>query len=137
MTESELARADLWATGVSPDGHPTRFLRSRLAAAGVITAADLRSVNDGTRVRVAGVVTHRQRPHTAGGVTFLNLEDETGLVNVVVSKGCWAHYREVAAGASALLIRGRVEASEGVVNVVAELLEPLGVQPPSRSRDFR
>ncbi len=137
MTESELARADLWATGVSPDGHPTRFLRSRLAAAGVVTAADLRSVDDGTRVRVAGVVTHRQRPHTAGGVTFLNLEDETGLVNVVVSKGCWAHYREVAAGASALLIRGRVEASEGVVNVVAELLEPLGVQPPSRSRDFR
>ena len=116
----------------------TRLARpARLAAAGVVTAADLRSVDDGTRVRVAGVVTHRQRPHTAGGVTFLNLEDETGLVNVVVSKGCWAHYREVAAGASALLIRGRVEASDGVVNVVAELLEPLGVRLPSRSRDFR
>jgi len=86
---------------------------------------------------VAGVVTHRQRPHTAGGVTFLNLEDETGLVNVVVSKGCWVRYRDVAASSSALLVRGRVEASEGVVNVVAEHLAPLGVRPPARSRDFR
>ena len=137
MGASEVARADLWATGVSPDGHPTRFLRRRLAADGVVTAVDLRSVGDGARVRVAGVVTHRQRPHTAGGVTFLNLEDETGLVNVVVSKGCWARYRDVAVGAPALLVRGRVEASEGVVNVVAEHLAPLGVRPPASSRDFR
>ena len=86
---------------------------------------------------MAGTVTHRQRPHTAGGVTFLNLEDETGLVNVVVSKGCWAHYREVAAGASALLLRGRVEASDGVGNGVAELVEPRGVRLPSRARDVR
>jgi error-prone DNA polymerase len=83
------------------------------------------------------VVTHRQRPHTAGGVTFLNLEDETGLVNVVVSKGCWVRYRDVAVAASALLVRGRVEVCEGVVNVVAEHLAPLGVRPPARSRDFR
>ena len=137
MDVREVARADLWATGVSPEGHPTRFIRHRLEAEGVITAVDLRSVRDGARVRVAGVVTHRQRPHTAGGVTFLNLEDETGLVNVVVSKGCWVRYRDVAAAASALLVRGRVEACEGVVNVVAEHLAPLGVRPPARSRDFR
>jgi len=137
MDVREVARADLWATGVSPEGHPTRFIRHRLEAEGVITAVDLRSVRDGARVRVAGVVTHRQRPHTAGGVTFLNLEDETGLVNVVVSKGCWVRYRDVAVAASALLVRGRVEACEGVVNVVAEHLAPLGVRPPARSRDFR
>ena len=137
MDDREVARADLWATGVSPEGHPTRFIRHRLEAEGVITAVDLRSVRDGARVRVAGVVTHRQRPHTAGGVTFLNLEDETGLVNVVVSKGCWVRYRDVAVAASALLVRGRVEACEGVVNVVAEHLAPLGVRPPARSRDFR
>ena len=137
MDVREVARADLWATGVSPEGHPTRFIRHRLAAEGVTTAVDLRSVRDGARVRVAGVVTHRQRPHTAGGVTFLNLEDETGLVNVVVSKGCWVRYRDVAVAASALLVRGRVEVCEGVVNVVAEHLAPLGVRPPARSRDFR
>ena len=136
MTAPEEARADLWATGVSPDGHPTRFLRDRLAADGVVTAADLRSVADGTKVAVAGVVTHRQRPHTAGGTTFVNLEDETGLVNVVVSRGCWVRYRDVL-GASALVVRGRVEAVDGVVNVVAERVELLGVRPPARSRDFR
>ena len=136
MTAPELARADLWATGVSPDGHPTRFLRERLAADGVVTAADLRSMADGSKVVVAGVVTHRQRPHTAGGTTFVNLEDETGLVNVVVSRGCWVRYRDVL-GASALLVRGRVEAVEGVVNVVTERVEPLAVRPPARSRDFR
>ncbi|MBH99359.1 MAG: error-prone DNA polymerase [Acidimicrobiaceae bacterium] len=136
MADIEVAGADLWATGVSPDGHPTRFLRERLAADGVVTAADLRSAVDGARVVVAGVVTHRQRPHTAGGITFVNLEDETGLVNVVVSRGCWVHHREVVL-ASALVVRGRVEAFEGVVNVVAERIEPLGVRQPARSRDFR
>ena len=66
----------------------------------------------------------------------MNLEDETGLVNVVVSRGCWVRYRDVWS-ASALVVRGRVEAVEGVVDVVAERVEPLGVHPPARSRDFR
>jgi len=136
MAEPEQARADLWATGVSPDGHPTRFVRDQLSADGVVTAVDLRAVADGARVWVAGVVTHRQRPHTAGGVTFVNLEDETGLVNVIVSPGCWVRYRDVVT-ASALVVRGRVEAVEGVVNVVAERIETLGVRLPARSRDFR
>ena len=136
MDKPTEARADLWATGVSPDGHPTRFLRDHLAADGVVTAVDLRAVADGIRVRVAGVVTHRQRPPTARGVTFVNLEDETGLVNVVVSPGCWARYSDVVT-ASALVVQGRVEAVEGVVNVVAERIEPLGVRPSARSRDFR
>ena len=103
----------------------------------MVVAEGLRTVADGAKVWVAGVVTHRQRPATAGGVTFLNLEDETGLVNVVVSPGCWIHHREVAAGAPALLVRGRVESAEGAVNVVAERLEPLILASPVRSRDFR
>jgi error-prone DNA polymerase len=76
-------------------------------------------------VKVAGVVTHRQRPMTAQGVTFLNLEDETGLVNVVVSKGCWARFRRVAQESPAMTIRGRLERAEGVINVVAEHMEHL------------
>ena len=140
LSEPDTARADLWATGVSPDGHPTRFVRERLAAEGVLTAADLASVADRQRVVVAGVVTHRQRPPTAGGVTFVNLEDETGLVNVIVSKGCWAHHREVAVGAVALLVKGRAEVADDagrVVNVVAEHLETLSLASPGRARDFR
>ena len=137
MSPAEVSRADLWATGVAPDGHPTRFIRDRLAAAGVVTAADLANRADGERVLVGGVVTHRQRPATAGGVTFLSLEDETGLMNVVVSRGCWQYHRKVATGAPALLVRGRLESSEGVLNVVAERLEALPVARTPASRDFR
>jgi error-prone DNA polymerase len=84
------------------------------------------------------VVTHRQRPATAGGTTFLNLEDETGLINVICSKGFWARYRSLARTAPALVVRGRLEKTpEGVVNVVAERLEPLPVPATTASRDFR
>ena len=87
MTELELTAADVWATGVSPDSYPTQFLREDLDALGVVPAAKLLEVRDGTRVFVAGAVTHRQRPATAQGVTFMNLEDETGMVNVLCSRG--------------------------------------------------
>jgi error-prone DNA polymerase len=86
---------------------------------------------------VAGIVTHRQRPATAQGTTFFNLEDETGLINVVVSKGVWARHRRIARAAPALLVRGRLERSEGVVNVVAERMEPLALATNTKSRDFR
>ncbi|MFN0025926.1 MAG: error-prone DNA polymerase [Acidimicrobiales bacterium] len=147
MSDQDLALADLWATGVSPDGHPTRFHREDLKGLGVVTAAGLKAIKGGARVSVAGVVTHRQRPATAGGTTFINLEDETGLINVVVSKGCWAHHRRVARGAAALLIRGRLERGDGdVLNVIAERMQPLGQALGTtsrteagalRSRDFR
>jgi error-prone DNA polymerase len=87
-------------------------------------------------VLVGGIVTHRQRPMTAQGTTFMNLEDETGLMNIVVSKGCWARHRRVAREAPALLIRGRLERSEGVINIVAEAMEPLPVPASVASRDF-
>jgi error-prone DNA polymerase len=137
MSERELASADLWSTGVAFDGHPTKFVRAHLDELGVVTAIGLRTVEPGSRVLVAGLVTHRQRPATAGGTTFLNLEDETGLVNVVCSQGCWSRYRRVARSAPAMVIRGRLERSEGVVNVVADKLESLPIREPLRSRDFR
>jgi error-prone DNA polymerase len=139
MTPVEEAVADLWATGVAPDGHPTSFLRRELDALGVVTSEGLWHVTPGSRVTVAGVVTHRQRPMTAQGTTFLNLEDETGLINVVVSKGCWARFRRVAREAPAMTIRGRLERAEGVINLVAEHLEPLTLPGSTihASRDFR
>jgi error-prone DNA polymerase len=137
MEPVEEAIADLWATGISPDGHPTVFLRAQLDAKGVLTAAQLGAVPHRDRVLVAGVVTHRQRPMTARGATFISLEDETGLINVVCSKGCWARHRAVARDASALLVRGRVECADGVVNVVAESISPLFAPASVPSRDFR
>lgn len=137
MSRTDEAVADLWATGVAPDGHPTQFVRARLNELGVVTSVGLWSCEPGTRVVVGGVVTHRQRPMTAQGITFLNLEDETGLINVIVSKGCWARHRRIAREAPALLIRGRLERSEGVINIVAESLEPMPVPATTASRDFR
>ncbi len=138
MEDWEEAVADLWATGVAPDGHPTRFVRDHLDHLGVVPAAELVEHADGERVKVGGVVTHRQRPATAAGVTFVNLEDETGLVNVVCSRGCWQRYRNVARTSPALLVRGKLERTvDGVVNVVADRLEPLPLVAAPASRDFR
>jgi error-prone DNA polymerase len=137
MTDVEEAMADVWATGVSPGSYPTQYARDDLAARGVVTVAGLADVEPGRRVLVGGVVTHRQRPATAGGVTFLNLEDETGMVNVVCSQGVWVRHRRVARSSAALLIRGRLERSEGVTNVVAERIEHLTLKVTSTSRNFR
>jgi error-prone DNA polymerase len=137
MSEMELAAADVWATGVSPDSYPTQFLRSDLDAMGVIPANALLSVPDGERVLIAGAVTHRQRPGTARGVTFVNLEDETGMVNVLCTPGVWARHRKVAQTSSALLIRGQVQNASGAVTVMAERIGKLTLKIGSKSRDFR
>jgi error-prone DNA polymerase len=137
MAPIEEAIADLWATGVSPNGHPTVFVREQLFAKGVLCADQLLTAQHNARVLVAGVVTHRQRPMTARGMTFISLEDETGLINVVCSKGCWMRHRAVARDASALLVRGRLEYADGVVNIIAESLSPLFVGATVPSRDFR
>ncbi|MFD3595264.1 error-prone DNA polymerase [Nocardia sp. NPDC058640] len=137
MSALELAAADVWATGISPDSYPTEFLRAHLNSLGVVPACDLLLVEDGARILVAGAVTHRQRPATAAGVTFLNLEDETGMVNVVCSVGLWARYRRLAQSATALLIRGRIQNAEGAASLVADHLEHLDLTIVARSRDFR
>ncbi len=137
MTPMEEAASDLWATGISPTSSPTEFVRHHLDELGVVTSAGLWDAEPGSRVLVAGVVTHRQRPATASGTTFVNLEDETGLINVVCSKGVWTRYRHVARSAPALLIRGRLERAEGVINVVADRIELLDLSMATRSRDFR
>jgi error-prone DNA polymerase len=137
MTEVELSSADVWATGISPDSYPTQFLRDDLDALGVIPAVKLLSIPDGTRVLVAGAVTHRQRPGTARGVTFLNLEDETGMVNVLCTPGVWARHRRVAQTAPAMLIRGQLQNASGAVTVVAERVGRIELAIGSRSRDFR
>ncbi|HEV3012752.1 MAG TPA: error-prone DNA polymerase, partial [Actinomycetota bacterium] len=137
MSPVELGAADLWATGLSGDSHPVQFARERLDELGAVAAEGLALVPAGTRVLVGGVVTHRQRPATAGGTTFLNIEDETGLINVICSKGVWARYRRVGRSAAALLVRGRLERAEGVINVIADQLRPLPLAASTRSRDFR
>jgi error-prone DNA polymerase len=149
MTPVEITVADVWATGVSPDTHPIAHLRERLDGFGALAIDRLDAVgriasnssgepDAPPRILVGGLVTHRQRPATAGGVTFLNLEDETGMLNVTCSEGLWRRYRTVALGSSALVVRGRLERSEeGVLNLVADRLTRLVLAVPVKSRDFR
>jgi error-prone DNA polymerase len=136
MSPTEETNADLWSTGIAAV-HPTEHVREHLSTLGVLTAEQLRTAEPDRRVLVGGVVTHRQKPATAQGTIFVNLEDETGLVNVICSAGVWDRYRQVARTSPALLVRGTLERVEGVINVVADRLEPLPVATSSRSRDFR
>ena len=137
-TSYEQLAADLWATGISTDDHPLTHYRSGLDARGVLTSRELRTYEIGRRVEVAGLVTHRQRPATASGITFINLEDEHGLVNVVCSIGVWNRYRRIVRDSPALIVRGLLERSvEGVTNLVADAFEDLRVGVQHRARDFR
>ncbi|SDT63809.1 error-prone DNA polymerase [Actinoplanes derwentensis] len=137
MSDVDVLVADVWATGLSPETHPARFLRAELDRAGALPIGRLAEVESGTRIRVGGIVTHRQRPATAGGVTFVNLEDETGMLNVTCSPGLWQRYRKVARTSTALLVRGRLEKVGTVLNLVADRLDAVSPPVVSTSRDFR
>src|SRR5947207_4053176 len=138
MTEVEETAADLWATGLTAGRHPTEFVRARLTDRGVVTVEALRELPHRSVVEVAGIVTHRQQPDTAKGVVFVNLEDETGLLNVICTADVWRRFRKVARMSPALIVRGMLERYQGVINVVASRIEelPLTAADMVRSRDF-
>ncbi len=139
MSGVEETLADLWSTGTYGT-HPVAHAREALTARGVLRASDLASATaapaDGV-VMVAGLVTHRQRPPTAGGVVFISLEDETGIANVICPPSVWERYREMATAAPALVVSGRVERASRAVSLIAVALRPLRVAATVRSRDFR
>jgi error-prone DNA polymerase len=136
VSELERVADDLWALGLTTEATAMELVRPQLNARGVTRASALGSV-EATRVAVAGVVTHRQHPETANGAVFVNLEDETGHVNVIFTKGAWMRWSKVAGFAPALVIRGSLERGQGIVTLVAEFVEPLalGATTPS-SRDW-
>jgi error-prone DNA polymerase len=137
MDDVDRLVADVWATGLSPDSHPAQFIRPALDRFGALPINALPRVEHGRRVWVGGIVTHRQRPGTAGGITFMNLEDETGMLNVTCSPGLWQRYRRVARTSAALLVRGMLQKQEGVINLNADRLDAVELPVRSASRDFR
>ena len=141
--EAETIAADYDSLGLTLGRHPLALLRPQLDAAGLASAEALRALAHGRRARAAGLVTCRQRPDTASGVTFVTLEDETGCVNVIVWRDLAERQRRELLGASLLGVEGVVEREGDVVHLLARrlrdhgrLLEPLfgGLAP--RSRDF-
>jgi len=136
MTPAEETVADLWSTGVFGT-HPLVHLRSTLREQRVATTAALATAPAGSVIVVGGLVTHRQKPPTAGGVVFMSLEDETGMANVICPPRVWDRYRRIGAESGALLVHGRVERAGGATNLVATRLRKLRVAAAPPGRDFR
>ncbi len=138
-TEGQDIVADYRSLGLTLRRHPMALLRERLASRRVRSASDLWELRDGVPVHTAGLVINRQRPGTAGGVTFVTLEDETGHVNLIVWKSIAERQRKVLLGARLLGVRGKVQREGDVLHVVAAFLEDhshlLG-DLEVRSRDF-
>ncbi|MSO91219.1 MAG: error-prone DNA polymerase [Acetobacteraceae bacterium] len=123
MPTREHVIADYRATGLSLKAHPLRFLRTTLAAEGVLSCAEATGKKAGARVILAGVVLVRQRPG-GGGVVFITVEDETGIANIVVWASLLETYRRAVVGATVLGVHGQVQRSaEGVVHIIADRLE--------------
>jgi error-prone DNA polymerase len=116
------------------DKHPMKLLRPGLDPK-LLRSTDLERQEHGTTVEIAGMVTARQRPETANGITFMLLEDERGSVNLVVPPHVYDRHRPLVRTAPLLRARGRLERREGTINVVVGDLAPLErTQPPPRSQ---
>lgn len=138
LTDEELVFLDYLATGICTDGHPMQYLRERLRAAGAIDSRELEEAEDGAYVVVAGLIVARQHPQTANGTVFVLLEDEHGFINVIVSPPLYARNRETVNTAQFLLIEGRLERDDRVINIIGRRFRRLAARDlVHRSRDFR
>jgi error-prone DNA polymerase len=137
--EGEDIVADYAHTGLTLRRHPLALLRERLAARGCVTAAGLRELPSGATVRTAGLVITRQRPGSAGGVTFVTLEDETGSINLIVWRDVAERQRRALVGSRLMGVAGELQAEGEVLHVIVrrivDLSDWLGALT-APSRDF-
>jgi error-prone DNA polymerase len=142
LTEMSLRQqvvADYQSVGLSLKAHPIGLIRPELEKLQVLPASALTKLTDKTVVRVAGLVLVRQQPSTSKGTIFMTLEDETGVVNLVVWPKICQRYRSLVRGATALLVQGKLERASGVIHVIPGTLEDLSQSLrglATRSRDF-
>jgi error-prone DNA polymerase len=123
MSQGEHVIADYRSTGLSLRAHPMQLLREKLTAAKALSCARALAAKDGTLLRIAGIVTVRQRPGTAKGTIFITIEDETGIANIIVWPALVETYRNPIIGASLLIVEGRLQRSEeGVSHIIATRL---------------
>ena len=131
--------ADYRSTGLTLGSHPMALLRDYPAFNTCKRYVDLKGLNTNRFVRVAGLVTGRQRPGTASGVVFLTLEDETGNINVIVWKDLQQRFRQALLSSKLLLVKGVMECKNEVIHVIAgELIDHSHVldELAIKSRDF-
>lgn len=131
--------SDYRSTGLTLRAHPLSLLRGEAPFNRCARQTDLENLGNRRFVRIAGLVTCRQRPGTASGVVFLTLEDETGNMNVIVWPGIQERYRQSLMTAQLLLVKGSLESREGVIHVIASALYDCSERLTSltvSSRDF-
>ncbi len=138
--EGEDILEDYQSTGLSLRRHPASLLRDRLLQGRVTANGDLHQIADGHRVRVAGVVMFRQRPGSAEGTMFMTLEDDTGIVNLIIRPKLIEEQREAIVGGQFLIVQGLLQRQHGVTHVIAERFHDRSHwvgELPLLSRDFR
>jgi error-prone DNA polymerase len=138
-TVQEEVVTDYQTIGLSLRPHPISFYREQLQQLGATPAGKLERVPNNRQVRVAGLVILRQRPSTGKGITFVTLEDETGIANLVLHKHIWERFRKLAQHSNAWFIRGRLESRQSVIHVVVQHIQDMRQELTqlARSRDFR
>ena len=118
--------ADYQTVGLSLKAHPISFYRDEMNRLGIVPAAQLANLKNGRFVRVGGLVLVRQRPGTAKGITFVTIEDETGIANLIVRMDVWERFYQVARTASAYIAHGRLQKEKEVIHVLVTKLENSG-----------
>ncbi len=138
MTPGQRTYADFANSGLSIGKHPMAYYRDRMREMGVMDAATAKAQRDGLILTVAGCVITRQRPGTAKGFVFLSLEDETGIVNIIVKPDLFDRRREVCTTAPYVLIKGVLQSITGVISLKAADIEELNFRDAAilRSHDF-
>jgi error-prone DNA polymerase len=137
MTTEERLVADYSGTGLTVGKHPMAYRREELHSRRILSAHDLQLHADGTYVRTAGCVIARQRPGTAKGFIFLSMEDETGILNVIIGPELYERERVLISREKFLLVEGKLQNQDTVVHVRADRVQRMPIsQAAARSHDF-
>jgi len=136
MTTEERMAADFYGTGMTIGRHPMAYRRAEMQALGVTPAARLAHLPDGRLVRIAGSVIVRQRPGTAKGFVFLSMEDETGVMNAILTPDLFERNKLVVVGNSFLLIDGVLQNQDGVISVKAGRVAALAAGAAAEAHNF-
>ena len=115
------------------------MVRSQLMQEGFVAASEVNKMDNGRTIQVAGIVAHRQRPNTANGIIFMTLEDETGLLNIVVKPHTFERQRQTILQHNLLKVTARIQRDGDSISLLASHFSPLDTHQPDniKSRDFR
>jgi error-prone DNA polymerase len=124
MTLRDKVAADYQIQGLSATHHPMDVFRPEVSK-NTLKSSDIAAIPSGTKVRVAGCVVCRQMPGTAKGHVFITLEDEHGLMNVILRPQVYDKYRQIARLEPVIIVEGTLQKHDGTANIVAQQLRPI------------